>query len=57
MKKKLKLKRYFVTATPETLYLFAYGKAEAREEAFQHFQACYGNKFKIKKIEEILPNL
>lgn len=44
---------YFINAIPESGLINAEGKAEAREKAFNFFQACYGREYNILSIVDV----
>ena len=46
-------KIFHVIAQQETGLIKAYGIAEAKEKAFNFFQACYGNDFNLLDIVDI----
>lgn len=47
------IKIFHIVAQQETGLIKAYGIAEAKEKAFHHFQACYGNDYNILDIIDI----
>lgn len=49
----MQLKTFHVVAIPESGLIEAYGLAEAKEKAFHHFQACYGNEYNILNIVDV----
>lgn len=47
------LKTFHIIGIPESGLIEAHGQAEAKEKAFHHFQACYGNNYNILDIVDV----
>lgn len=47
------MKTFHVIAIPESGLIEAFGIAEAKEKAFNFFQACYGNNYNILNIVDV----